>query len=82
MLRGRVREAVAGEVGKAVAEAVADVLTAALGGRLVRLNSHAGRYDPYASQRSRHPMAGPIGMTPDAESVAGSVRFGPSPFGR
>jgi hypothetical protein len=52
VLRGRVREAVAGEVGKAVAEAVADVLTTALGGRLVRLPPFAARYDSYAGHRA------------------------------
>src|SRR5688572_21403039 len=52
VLRGRVREAVAGEVAKAVAEAAAEVLTAALGGRLVRLTRYAGRYDSNAGQGS------------------------------
>lgn len=42
VLRSRVREAVAGEVGKAVADAVAEVLTAALGGRLVHFSRYAG----------------------------------------
>ena len=47
VLRGRVREAVAGEVGKAVAEAVSEVITAGLGGRLVRYASRVSA--PYRS---------------------------------
>lgn len=48
MLRGRVREAVAGEVGKAVSESVAEVLTATLGGRLVRFTRYpTGRNASY-----------------------------------
>jgi hypothetical protein len=47
VLRGRVREAVASEVGRAVADAVAEVLTAALGGRLARLARLAGHRHPY-----------------------------------
>lgn len=52
VLRGRVRDAVAGEVSKAVADSVAEVLTAALSGRFVRLDHYAGRYDPFAGRRS------------------------------
>jgi hypothetical protein len=50
-LQGRVREAVAGEVGKAVADSVAEVLTAALGGRLAL----AGRYAPASPSRYGRP---------------------------
>ena len=71
VLRGRVREAVAGEVAKAVAEAAAEVLTAALGGRLVRLTRYAGRYDPCGGQGS-----GAHGRSdwddPDADSWQGA----------
>jgi hypothetical protein len=41
VLNGRVKEAVAGEVGRAVADAVAEVLTIALGGRLPRATTYA-----------------------------------------
>src|SRR3954469_4743060 len=51
-LKGRVRQAVAGEVGRAVAEAVGEVLVATLGGKIAALPKWAGRpgrYDPYQS---------------------------------
>jgi hypothetical protein len=58
-------------VAKAVAEAAAEVLTAALGGRLVRLTRQAGRYDPYAGEGS-----GAYGRSdwddPDADSWQGA----------
>src|SRR5436305_1411073 len=50
-LQGRVREAVAGEVGKAVADSVAELLTAALGGRLAL----AGRHAPSGPSRYGRP---------------------------
>lgn len=43
VLHGRVREAVAGEVGRAVADAVAEVLTTTLGGRLAPVPAYGGR---------------------------------------
>jgi hypothetical protein len=42
VLHGRVREAVAGEVGRAAANAVAEVLTASLGGRPQRAAGYPG----------------------------------------
>jgi hypothetical protein len=52
-LKGRVRRAVAGEVGKAVADAVAEVLVAALGGQVAATAWAARpvRYDPYPGRR-------------------------------
>jgi hypothetical protein len=52
-LKGRVRRAVAGEVGKAVADAVAEVLVAALGGQVTATAwaARPGRYDPYAGRK-------------------------------
>jgi hypothetical protein len=53
VLQGRVRRAVAGEVGKAVADAVAEVMVAALGGQ-VAATAWAARptqYDPYSGRR-------------------------------
>jgi hypothetical protein len=50
-LQGRVREAVAGEVGKAVADATAEVIAAALGGRLAL----AGRFASTTSSRYGRP---------------------------
>jgi hypothetical protein len=47
VLHGRVREAVAGEVGKAVADAVAEVLTVALGGHSARPGGYGGRAPAY-----------------------------------
>src|SRR3954468_16106310 len=47
VLHGRVREAVAGEVGRAVADAVAEVLTTSLGGRLARGSGCGGRPPGY-----------------------------------
>ena len=54
-LQGRVRQAVAGEVGRAVAEAVDEVVVAALAGQLAARPAWAGataRYDPYGPGRS------------------------------
>jgi hypothetical protein len=51
-LKGRVRQAVAGEVGRAVAEAVGEVLVAVLGGQLASMPKWAGRpnrYDPFGT---------------------------------
>ena len=48
VLQRRVREAVAGEVGQAVADAVGEVLTTTLGGRLVRVTDFGGRPSAYA----------------------------------
>jgi hypothetical protein len=45
-LHGRVREAVAGEVGKAVADSVAEALTLALGGHLAVSSRHAAAATP------------------------------------
>jgi hypothetical protein len=52
-LKGRVRRAVAGEVGKAVSEAVAEVLVAVLGGQVAATAwaARPGRYDPYGGRR-------------------------------
>jgi hypothetical protein len=52
-LQGRVRRAVAGEVGKAVADAVAEVLVAALGGQVAATawTARPARYNPYAGRR-------------------------------
>jgi hypothetical protein len=46
-LHGQVREAVAGEVGRAVADAVAEVLTTTLGGRLAPMPTYGGRPASY-----------------------------------
>jgi hypothetical protein len=51
-LKGRVRQAVAGEVSRAVAEAVGEVLVATLGGTITvpsKWPGRPGRYDPYQS---------------------------------
>ena len=55
VLHGRVREAVAGEVGRAVADAVADVLTASLGGRLAPVSPYGGRSADYRRPDWDHP---------------------------
>jgi hypothetical protein len=47
VLHGRVRQAVAGEVGKAVSEAVGEVLTTVLGGGLVRVPRFTPRPSAY-----------------------------------
>jgi hypothetical protein len=84
-LQGRVRRAVAGEVGKAVADAVAEVLAAALGGPMPTPAwvGRPARYDPYAGRPDRWDDPDDPGWDPEfarlRRPAAGSAAGEPGP---
>jgi hypothetical protein len=82
-LQCRVRRAVAGEVGRAVAEAIGEVLVAVLGGHLATMPRRVGRttdYDPHAATRDEWGDPDSAGWDPSFEHLNRPAHSAPADF--